>query len=379
MKTSEARELFPITKNWLYFDAASLAPASVLLKNAVEEYYGEYEKSGAAKFEEWHLGLEKSRNAVAELINAKHTEIAHIKNASEGINLAALMIGWKKGDKVILFEEDFPANIYPFLNLRRKGVEAVFLKSADDISSAIDEKTKLLSISSVFYKNGYRVDLRKIGKMCREQNIPFHVDATQSLGAFKLDVESCFIDFLSCSGYKWLLSPLGTGIFYAKEELLNRFETPVLGWLSVEEGEKLKKNYKNYKILSSAKRFELGNLDLGAFSGMLASLKLIKKVGMKNIEKHVLKLSKLLVNELGEIERKDKKISLLTDFNEKNLSGIVSFSEKASDKKITKNNLIKNKIIATVREYVRLSPHIYNNEGDVLKACEKIKALLKQG
>jgi len=112
---------------------------------------------------------------------------------------------------------------------------------------------------------------------------------------------------------------------------------------------------------------------------MLASLKLIKKIGAKNIEKHVLKLTKLLVKELRKIEEKTGKISLLSDFSEKNLSGIVSFTEKAKNKKITKEKLAKNKIIATVRDYGRLSPHIYNNEEDVLKACEKIRALLKQG
>lgn len=377
MKTTGIRELFPITKDWLYFDAASLAPASVLVKKAMNGFYGEYANFGSVKFDSWKENLEECRKIAAELIHANSDEVALLKNASEGINLVSLLVDWKKGDKVILFEEDFPANIYPFLNLRRRGVETVFLKNASEIEKAIDSGAKLLSISTVFYKDGYRVALEEIGKKCRENNVLFHVDATQSLGAFELNAKKCSIDFISCSGYKWLLSPPGTGIFYIREKLISELSTPVLGWLSVENGAELKKNYENYNLLASAKRFELGNQALPAFAGMLASLNLIKKIGAKNIEKHILKLSRLLVNELGEIERKGKKISLLTDFNDKNLSGIVSFTEKAKSKKITKEKLVKNKIIATVRDYVRLSPHIYNNEEDALKACQKIRALLR--
>lgn len=377
MRIEEVRKLFPITEEFCYLDAASLAPSNIYTKKAIEDFYDDALRYGISKFESWKDKIEECRKEAASLIKAKKSEIALVKNASEGINLTALLISWKKGDRIILFKDDFPANIYPFLNLRKKGVDVIFLESQSlyEIEKAIKKyEPKLLSISSVFYESGYRSDIEGIGKICKKFNVLFHVDATQSLGALELDVKKSYIDFLSSSGYKWLLSPLGTGIFFIRKELLEEFEMPFLGWLSIKNGWKLEKKYNNYKLLESAKRFEFGSFNFSCFIGMLSSLKIIKKAGIKNIEKHVLKLRGTLKEELKTLEEK-KKIRII-DMPEEHASAIFSFYEIKKKKRITKHMLIKSKVIATVRENIRLSPHIYNNEEDCIKASKVIKNLI---
>lgn len=277
------RELFPITKEWLYFDASSLTPYCLPVLDVLEKFQKERRESGSIHYDDWYEEIEQGRKLAAKITGAKESEIALTKNTSEGINLTALMLDWEKGNNVVLSGLDFPANIYPFLNLKSKGVNVKYIKSKDgmilpeDVEREIDENTKLVSLSHVLYSSGYRLDVGAIGALCREKGVNFHVDATQSLGVVQTDVKKAKIDFLSVGAYKWLLSPLGSGFVYIDEKFLDR--SPVLGWLSVKDAHKL--DVHNYEILDEASRFEIGNLDVGAFLGMTAALDLIDSMGVK--------------------------------------------------------------------------------------------------
>jgi selenocysteine lyase/cysteine desulfurase len=217
-------------------------------------------------------------------------------------------------------------------------------------------------LSHVLYASGYRLDVEAIGALCRDRGVHFHVDATQSLGVVPTDVKKAKIDFLSVGAYKWLLSPLGSGFFYIDKKFLDR--SPVLGWLSVENAHEL--DVHNHEILDGAGRFEIGNLDVGAFLGMAAALDLINSIGVKEIEKRAVGLSTHLIEELNGLG-----LEVISDFEKEHLSGIVSFLESG----ITKEDLIKNKIVATVRDHIRFSPHIYNTKEEISRAVEIIGKL----
>ncbi len=364
MNINSVRDLFPIVQRFLYFDAASLSPYSTPIIETLARFDSQRMEYGALNFDLWGEEIEDCRLLAARLIRSKKAEIAFIKNTSEGVNLTSQLLDWKKRDNVIVSRLDFPTNIYPFLNLKKKGVEVRYVKDrqgrvlSSDIEDCIDKKTKLVSLSSVIYSNGFRLDIEEIGKICKEKEIFFHVNATQSLGVLRMNVRKSNIDFLSATGYKWLLSPLGSGLFFIREELLDG--SPVLGWHSVKDP--LSFNTFNYTLLDSAKRFEPGTLDVSAFLGMHAALILIHSVGIEKIERYVTNLSHLLIEELN-----NKGLDLLTNFEKKNISGIVTIKNKG----LTKNDLIKKSIIATVRrDYIRLSPHVYNNEDDVFKVVD---------
>jgi cysteine desulfurase/selenocysteine lyase len=371
MKPDDIRSQFPITSEWIYLDAASLASYCIPLLRASGLFEKERTFGASIYYDEWYEKIEKGRALAAGITGAGENEIALTKNTSEGINLVALLLDWKKGDNVVLTDLDFTANIYPFVNLKSKGVDVKYIKSQDgkvlpeDVEREIDKNTKLVSLSHVLYRNGFRIDVEKIGALCREKGVHFHVDGTQSLGVVPMDVKKSNIDFMSVAGFKWLLSPMGTGFFFASEEFLDR--SPVLGWQSVKDPFALDPH--NFEIHDSARRFEIGTLDMGAFLGMTAALDFIDSIGQGEIEKTVLGLSSFLVEEL-----KGQGLEVLSDFEKENASGIVSFANTG----ITKTGLINNKIVATVRDYVRLSPHIYNTRDEISKAVEIIGGLLRE-
>ncbi len=369
MDFGDVRGLFPITKKYLYFDASSLSPYCTPVTEALRRFEEQRKSSGSVHWDEWYDGIEDCRSKIANLICANTSEVALLKNTSEGVNLVALLMEWKKGDNVVVTDVDFPANVYPFLNQRKKGVEVRFIEgekgiTPQQVADAIDGDTKLVSLSHVIYKSGYRLDLAEIGRICKENGTYLHVDATQSLGAMRVDVKSMNIDFLSAAGYKWMLSPLGSGLFYIREELLGD-ETPVLGWLSVKDPEAF--DAKNYEISDSARRFELGNYDISAFLGMRAALELLEKVGKSKVEKRVLELSSMLLDGL-----KDLSIEVMSDFDKQNRSGIVCLKNQVKEE-----DLLENKVVATVRDYTRFATHIYNNGADVERLLKVLKKIGK--
>jgi selenocysteine lyase/cysteine desulfurase len=361
-RIEELRSLFPIVKSKLYFDAASLSPLCKPVVLAQAKYAREREEQASLFLESWTEEIEECRRLVSGLLSSSADEIALTKNTTEGVYLTSLLTKWKKGDEVVVCDCDFPTNIFPFLNIRRKGVSVNYLSCKDgrpiieDVERALTGNTRMLSISHVFYNSGFRIDLEEIGRLCRERGVSLHVDAAQSIGAFPINVKKAGIDYLSACGFKWLLSPLGTGVFYIKKEHLDK-ETPILGWLSVQDSEKL--NTREYKVLESARRFEAGTMNIGGILGMRAALELIHSIGLKAVQKRILGLSLKLGERL-----KEEGFSMKSELKEKHRSGIICIDKR----KITKEFLRERGLVATVRNNLRLSPHIYNNEDDIEKA-----------
>jgi selenocysteine lyase/cysteine desulfurase len=171
MKITDIRELFPIVNRTLYFDAASLSPYCTPVIKAQERFARERRDLGSLQYDEWYEKIDNSRRRASGLIQAIPEEVAFVKNTTEGVNLTAQLIDWKKDDEVLVCDCDFPTNIFPFLNLRRKGVSVRYVNCKngrirlEDIEGAFSDRTRLLSISHVFYNSGYRVDLEEVGRL----------------------------------------------------------------------------------------------------------------------------------------------------------------------------------------------------------------------
>ena len=179
MNIEEVRKLFPIVQKYIYFDAASLSPYSIPVKDALEGFDALRMRSGSLNFDIWGEEIEDCRRLAANLIGAEMSEIALVKNTSEGVNLTSQLIEWEKGDNVVVSSLDFPTNIYPFLNLKKEGVKVRYVEDKEgkvlpsDVENSIDGSTRLVSLSSVLYGNGFRLDIEEIGKICREKNVFF--------------------------------------------------------------------------------------------------------------------------------------------------------------------------------------------------------------
>ena len=228
MDIETIRREFPVVEKHLFFDHARVAPLPRRVREAIEAFVKDATEEGTANYPEWTKEVERTRSSFAKLIGAGDDEVAFIKNTSEGISIVANGIDWKEGDNVVIPDIEFPANVYPWMNLKSRGVEVRFAKSVrgrvpfEQIRMQVSDRTRVISVSSVEANSGFRNDLAALGEFCKEKDILFCVDAIQSLGVLPMDVKQYQIDFLAADGHKWLLSLEGLGGFYISKEALDK-------------------------------------------------------------------------------------------------------------------------------------------------------------
>lgn len=376
MDITEVRKLFPhLSNGFVYLNHASTGPVSTLVKDRVNSLMKEKSENKIDDYEEFLKTVEGSKEILSEMINSQPERIAFTDNTSNGLNHLAQSINWKPGERILLNDSEFPANVYPFLNLKNKGVEIDFVRSesgfvsADDIIHEIKDQTKLISVSFVQFLTGYRIELEKIGKICKERNIIFSVDAIQGLGAFRLDVQKCNIDFLSCGTQKWLLGFQGLAFIFISRSLQEKINPVFAGWLSVDNAWDLLNYTFNFK--KSANIFQTGTLNQVGIYGFFESLKLFKGFGFQSVEKSILNNTNYLSLSLKEIGIS----TVLSEVSEENLSGIVTF--KIENPKQMQKEFEKKKITFSEREgFVRLAPHFYNTKDDINILLAELKNYL---
>ena len=374
MNFENIRKEFPVTDEIIFFDHARVAPLPERVRKVVSSFVEDATQFGTAHYETWMLELERTRKKFAELINANLDEIAFVKNTSEGISIVANGFDWQPGDNVVIPDIEFPANVYPWWNLKKRGVETRMVKSIegrvlfDDLAKQVDNRTRILSISSVECNSGFRTDLNRLGAFCKEKGVLFFVDAIQSLGVLPMDVKKDHIDFLSADGHKWMLSVEGLGGFYISKKVVDRIRPVTMGWGNVVNAD----NFMDYDFTfkKDAKKFEEGTPNTMSIHAFGAALGLLLEANINNIEKRVMSLGDCIIAELN---RRDIKIYSSTLSEER--SGNISF---VLDKDGLYSFMLENKVKLTVRDgLVRFSPHFYNNEDEILKVFDLLDNFLK--
>ena len=361
----KARSYFPYLKNGIiYFNHASTAPISTVVKNRIDEFVRERSEEAVDNYWAFKAVADETKELIGEMINCSADRIAFLDNTTNGIIWLSQGIDWKAGDRIILNDVEFPANVYPFLQLKEKRVEIDFIKStngivtAEEVIESIKPQTKLISISFVQFLSGYRIDLEKIGKVCKEKEIIFSVDAIQGLGAIRLDVEKFHIDFLANGTQKWLLGLQGLAFIYVRKELQDKMKSAPIGWLAVKDAW----NLLDFDLTTkeTAERFQPGTLNNLGIYAFNSSMKFFKEFSFDEIEKQVISNSKYFIDELERIGYKSSLFSL----PEKHLSGIVSFKSENAQKIF--DILSQKKIVCSLREgYIRFAPHFYNTKQEI--------------
>jgi cysteine desulfurase/selenocysteine lyase len=364
MNPEKIKQEFPVAQNRIFFDHAKVSPLPNRVREAVAEFVNDASSFGTANYTSWMTRVESVRASFARLINADPGEVAFVKNTSEGISIVANGIDWKPGDNVVVPDIEFPANVYPWWNLKRLGVETRFVHAVDgrvlfdDLTAQVDGRTRLISISSVECNSGFRTDLNRIGVFCKEQGILFCVDAIQSLGVLPMDVKRDHIDFLSADGHKWLMSVEGLGGFYISSEALDQVRPAVVGWNSMINPNDFM-NY-DFTLRPGAGRFEEGTFNTMSIQAFGAALSLFHEVGVDTIEKRIMHLGDKILEELGR-----RNFKVLNSVVPEERSGIVTFTGELDLKKLP-DFMAENKVSLTVRDgMVRLSPHFYNSENEI--------------
>jgi selenocysteine lyase/cysteine desulfurase len=360
------RDEFPVTKNLIYLNHAAVAPLCRPAAEAIKWLAADACDNGSLHYDQWMACYEGLRSATARLINAKPQEIAIVKNTSEGIATVALGLDWRPGDRVVAFNEEFPANYYPWLRLERRGVKVTWLSIYDPLDAIVQaaKGARLLAISYVNYLSGHRVDLCAIGEICRQNECFYFVDAIQGLAAFPLDVEACSIDALAADGHKWMLGPEGNGILYVRQKWQDAIEPVEFGWTNPA-------SYADYSsrdmtLRSDAGRYECGTLNTVGCFGQRAALEFLLKVGVDRIAVAVWERT----HELAE-GVKAKGYELMREHDEETGSGIVSFRHPHLDYRMIVSELKRQRITAAPRQgWIRMSPHFYISPEDIQRVLE---------
>ncbi len=352
---------FPVRRNLIYLNHAAVAPLSRPAAEAMQNLADDCTRFGSLHYDQWMTAYEGLRVAAARLIGAGRSEIALVKNTSEGIATVALGLDWKPGDRMVGFREEFPANFYPWKRLEATGVTVTWLSVTDPLEriEAACRGARLLAISFVQFLTGYRAPLETIGEICRRNNCIFLVDAIQGLGAFPIDVEACHIDALAADGHKWLLGPEGCGILYVRQALQDRIEPVEFGWTNVA-------GYADYAsrdmtLRKDAGRYECGTLNTIGCFGLRAAMEFLLDVGVGEIAPVVQNLGDRIaagVKALG--------YEVLGERTPASGSGIVSFRKPGLDARLIVSRLREAGISCAPRAgWVRTSPHFYISPADI--------------
>ncbi|MEX2600564.1 MAG: aminotransferase class V-fold PLP-dependent enzyme [Balneolaceae bacterium] len=371
------RSKFPhIEEGYTYMNHCAISPLSNPVRQALERYLEERNRGPVENFEQWMEVAAEGKEKITRLINASSPgQIAFTGNTSDGLSIVAEGVSWNRGDQILLNDMEFPANVHPFRALHRKGVTTTVIKTrgeritAEEIWNAITPNTRMVTVSAVQYLGGYRADLRKIGELCRQENLLFVVDGIQALGADSIDVQDTQIDALATGGHKWLMAPMGIGFLYLSDRLMNLLEPVHIGWRSVEQPWELTRFDQPWR--ETADRFETGTPNMSGITGLNASLNLLLEVGISDIEQHLKLLTRHASNHIKELAG----CTVVTPMGESERAGILSFRlPEGEDPEELVRKLKQEKFILSSREgRIRIAPHFYNTIYEVDELFARIR------
>lgn len=368
---------FPLDEDIIYLNHAAVSPWPIRTVDAIQRFSKENMHNGAQNYLKWLENESKLREQLRSFINAPSAnDIALLKNTSEGLSVVAEGVEWQEGDNIVSSNEEFPSNRIPWLAQAIKGV--VFREV--DISSeapeqalidACDEKTRLLTISSIQYGSGRRLNLGLLGDFCRNNNILFCVDAIQSLGVIPFDVQSVKADFVMADAHKWMLGPEGIALFYCAESARNSLKLHQFGWHMVEDMGNYDRT--DWQPAESARRFECGSPNMLGIHALSASLSIFEKVGIEKISQLIINNSLYIIDNIKNIANLD----IVTPTEEAQLGGIVTFKLGGQDNSEIYRKLMNNKVICANRKGgIRFSPHFYTSKTKIDNSLEVLSLII---
>lgn len=359
------RALFPVAQEWAYLNHCGVSPLATPVAAAMHRFIEDQQNHGVMHSPRWHERALETRQKAAALINATAEEIAFVPNTVAGVAIVSGGLPWREGDNVLTVHGEYPANVYPWLNLAPLDVQTRIVPDRagrvvlDDLFAAADSRTRLIALSFVEFTNGFRNDLARVGEFCRRRGILFLVDAIQGLGALPLDVAAMQIDFMAAGSHKWLLGPIGCGIFYCRLALLDRLRLIQAGPGSMVP----RAEYLPYDLTlkPTAQRFEPGAENQAGIHGLAATLELLADAGIANIERHLLGLLDHAVQVL-----QAKSCDILSSLAPAERSGMIAFRSPAIATPDLVARLRAAKVVVTARSGgIRIAPHLYNNRDDI--------------
>jgi cysteine desulfurase/selenocysteine lyase len=393
------RDQFPALREKTFLDSACISLAPQVAVVAVKEFLEMALLCPEPSATLHHIAMDDmrlpARREIARLIHAREDEIALVESTTHGLSIAAQALPLERGDRVLLADVEFMQVALPWCQMRDRGeieIDVVPHRhgeiAVDDFAAYMTTRTKVVAVSSVQWSYGYRLDLKALGKLCRDAGCWLVVDAIQQLGAIPIDVRETPVDFLACGGHKWLNAPFGQGFLYVRRDLLPRLRRPLAGYLSLEPPAGGWGNYfqtpsitpvRDYSFTEEARLYEIGGTsNYPGAVGLAASVKLLNEVGAENVARRIIGLTDQLIQGVERIGAE-----MVTPRALENRSGIVTFSLGSAEKNLSlMEHLLKNKVLVSVRYTsgvggVRVSCHFFNTSADVERLLELTEEFMR--
>lgn len=363
----------------IHLNHAGVAPWPERTAEAVRRFADENVRQGSLNYEAWLKTEVLLRKQAQQLLNApSHNDIALLKNTSEGLSMVAYGLDWQRGDNIVISDAEFPSNRIVWESLQSQGVEvrqaplAAAQTPEDALFQQVDEHTRLISISSVQFASGLRMDLERIGDFCHRHHLLFCVDAIQSLGALPCDVQAIQADFLVADGHKWLLGPEGLALFYVSEAAREVLRPTQYGWHMVEDPHDFDR--RDWQTARSARRYECGSPNMLGIHALSASLGLLLEIGIPDISRIILRNTEYLIERIDDIEG----IQVAVERQPSRLSGIVAFSHDHKPSSSVVSYLQEHGVICAERAgNIRFSAHFHNNRRQLDHALQLLTAAIR--
>jgi selenocysteine lyase/cysteine desulfurase len=366
------RSAFPIARRYAYLDHAAIAPLATPVRATMEVFLARQSEE-PFELEHWERLRSQVRSRIAELLSTGAESISFIKNTTSGLGMVATGLDWHAGENIVGVDREFPSNVYPWMDLRRRGVELRLFKSPDGrvdvpaLTKLCDRRTRMVAVSAVQFWNGFRLDLASLRRALPSKDILLVIDAVQAAGAMRLDLSQVPLDFICAGAQKWLLGPLGAGFAYVSPRLLDQLHPPVVGIGSVLHDEE----YFAYDLTlkPDARRYEESAPNYAAILGMGAAVNLLLRAGPSAVEQEVLRLSDRLREQLPRLGYE----LVLQLGHPAERSGIVSFRHPRMVPAELHGRLRDAGVIVSLRgELLRASPHYYNSDADIDRLLEAL-------
>ena len=367
---------FPVTRKTVFLGHAGVCPlprrvAEAMIRFSERCTLGDQEDSLPPGF---FSGI---REKACRLLNAKPEEIAFVGPTSLALSFIAGGLKFRRTDNVLIYQDDYPSNVYPWMALAERGVEVRYLNTKElgrirltDIKGQIDENTRLVALASCHFLAGYRIDLNAIGQYLRERGILFCVDAIQTVGAFPTSME--YVDFAAADAHKWLLGPCAAGLMYVRKEVQDHLLPTTHGWHNIRCPNFVAQEQLNYR--TDARRYEAGTANLVGLAGLGAAMELLLEVGIENIAAEALRKRAWIVPEL---QKKGYEV-LQANAAPENQGAMISFHKIGADLPAVHQRLKDQNILSSLRgdrsgrRLLRISPHFYNTDSELRRTVEAL-------
>jgi len=360
---------FPVTREGIYLAHAGVCPLPRLVRDAVAGYL-----DGATRVDQEFVlppgWLRETRELAARFLGARSEEVAFVGPTSLALSFVAEGLTFRKNQNILIYQGDYPSNVYPWMTLSDRGVEVRFLNireygciRARDVIGQVDENTRLVALSSCHFLGSYRLDLDEIGRFLRGRGVLFCVDAIQTLGAFPTSFE--FVDFAAADAHKWLLGPCAAGLMFIRKEIQEQLRPTTHGWHNIRNPNFVAQDGLEYR--NDARRYEAGSHNLLGLAGLRAALEMLMELGVESIARDLIRKRAWVVPAL---QAKGYQV-LNADGNVGSAGPMITFFKPQGLMAELHGRLAEQRITTSLRgdrtgqQYIRVAPHFYNTDAEL--------------